>query len=72
MATAAENLTLTIERICQQLADLEANPKPSYSVSGPKGSRSVSWAEHRTSLTAQLEKLLTLRVKLAGPFTVLG
>jgi hypothetical protein len=72
MATEAENIATALANVAQQLADLTANPKPSYSVSGPKGSRSVSWGEHMNNLLALQKQLRDQLVKVSGPYTVLG
>ncbi|VTR93212.1 unnamed protein product [Gemmata massiliana] len=51
--TPLQNLQATYANICAQLAEITANPKPTYSTDG----RSVSWGEHFNNLAAQLEKL---------------
>lgn len=53
MATPLENLQTTYANICQQLADMTADPKPSYSSNG----RSVSWGEHFNNLKAAVEEM---------------
>jgi hypothetical protein len=68
MATDAENIALGLRNVAQQIADLTANPKPSYS----ENSRSVSWTEHMNGLLAIQEKLRAQLVKASGPFTVYG
>lgn len=42
MATITENLLTAKANFAQQLADLSANPKPSYTVDG----KSYSWGEY--------------------------
>jgi len=41
------------DNIARQLADLTAQPKPSYQIDG----QSVSWDEHFRGLCAELERL---------------
>jgi hypothetical protein len=72
MATAAENLATAYDNIARQLAEITLNPKPTYSVSGPKGSRNVGWGEHFNNLTNQLKALREQMQKAAGPIEVYG
>ena len=65
MATEAENIQTALENVAQQVADLTANPKPSYSENG----RSVSWGEHMQSLLALQKQLREQLVKASGPHT---
>ncbi len=53
MPTPLENLQAAYANICQQLADMTTDPKPSYSSNG----RSVSWGEHFGALSARLDEL---------------
>ncbi len=66
MATLSDNLQAAINNIGVQLADMTANPKPSYSVAG----RSISWDEHFNALIANQDKLYGLLQKAGGPFEV--
>ena len=65
MATEAENIQTALENVAQQLADLTADPKPSYSENG----RSISWGEHMNNLLTLQEKLRAQLVKSSGPHT---
>jgi len=52
--------------VAQQLADMTASPKPTYSVDG----KSVSWGEHFNNLLASQQKLREQLQKAQGPFTL--
>lgn len=65
MATAAENLRTIIDGYYAQLAELSANPKPSYSVNG----RSFSWESYQSQLWAwikEAEERLSLEDETSG------
>lgn len=62
--TDAELLDSAITNVCQQLKDLTASPKPTYTI----GSKSVSWTEHFTALTQQLNELRVQRQRAGGPW----
>ena len=66
MPTDLENLNTSLSNIYQQLADMTANPKPSYSVGG----RSVSWGEHFNNLLKAQESIMMMIQRLGGPFEV--
>lgn len=66
MATASENLATALDNIAQQLADMTANPKPSYSNNG----RSVSWGEHFRNLLDAEKALREELQRAAGPYDV--
>lgn len=66
MATRAENLSTSLDNIAAQLADMTANPKPTYSIDG----KSVSWGEHFRNLQDAYEKLSALRQIADGPIEV--
>lgn len=66
MATEAENLQTSLTNIAQQLADITANPKPTYSENG----RSISWTEHFNSLMNAQKLIREQLQKAAGPFEV--
>ena len=53
MATIAENLATAKANFAQQLADISANPKPSYSVDG----RSYQWGEYLKFLTDSMNAI---------------
>ena len=63
---ALDDLTTAKTNIAAQLADMTANPKPSYSVAG----RSVSWDEHFRALTEMYEKLMNLIALEGAPYEV--
>lgn len=50
-ATAA--LKASYLNLCNELAEVTANPKPTYSEKG----RSVSWEEHYNGIVSRIEKL---------------
>jgi hypothetical protein len=66
MASRADNLNAALDNIAAQLADMTANPKPSYSAGG----RSISWGEHFNNLVTQQEKLYAALQMADGPFEV--
>lgn len=66
MATAAANLATARNNIAQQLADMTADPKPSYSVDG----KSVSWGEHFSNLTNLLRTIEENIQVVGGPFEI--
>lgn len=66
MPTSAENLQTAYENVCQQLADMTANPKPSYSSAG----RSISWGEHYRNLLESRKEILLALQQDSGPFQV--
>lgn len=66
MATNAENLQTALDNVAAQLADVTANPKPTYSVAG----RSVSWGEHFNNLQKAYADLKNLLIQEQGPFMV--
>lgn len=53
MATIAENLQTARENIAAKLAEISADPKPTYT----DGSRTVSWESFFKMLTDQMEAL---------------
>lgn len=53
MATVLEHLQAARDNYAAQLAELSANPQPTYSEKG----RSVSWTEHRESLVRLVAEL---------------
>lgn len=66
MATDADNLDQAISNVCAQLASLTASPKPTYQIGG----KQVSWTEHFTALTQQLDALRLQRQRADGAFEV--
>lgn len=53
MATYLENLTTARDNIAARLAEITAQPKPSYDVDGQR----VEWNDYFKALTDQLAKL---------------
>ncbi len=66
MATPTENIQAALNNVYQQLADITASPKPTYSVGG----RSVSHGEHFNNLLASRKELLLALQQVNGPFEV--
>ena len=66
IATALQNLQSTRDSLAALIADVEANPKPDYSVDG----QSVSWSAYRTSLHDRLDRTIATMQRLSGPFEV--
>lgn len=48
--TALADLYTARDNMAHTLADISANPKPNYSISGDGGSRSFSWTEYQKFL----------------------
>lgn len=63
MATISENLTTAKTNFAQQLADLSANPKPSYTVDG----KSYQWGEYLKFLTDSMAAVNAAIVANEGP-----
>lgn len=55
MATYLENLTTARDNIAARLAEITAQPKPSYDVDGQR----VEWNDYFKALTDQMDKLTT-------------
>lgn len=53
MPTYTENLIIIRNQVAQTLADITANPKPSYTLTD----ETYSWTEYQDMLFRQLEKL---------------
>ncbi len=66
MATAQENLITAYNNVAQQLADISASPKPTYSIDG----KSVSWTEHFNALIDKQMALLGAIQAADGAFEV--
>lgn len=68
MPTALDNLNAAYANVAQQIADVTANPQPSYSENG----RSVSWSEY-LALLIDKQKALLQAIQLAGgPFEIVS
>lgn len=66
MATYAENLATLQANYAQQLVDISAAPKLSYTV----GDRTFSWTEYQQFLLDSLEKIEKQLQHANGPFIV--
>jgi len=64
MPTSLDYLTTAIVNVDRQLADLTANPKPSYSIDGQQ----VSWGEHFRNLLDLRSKLVEAQIQAEGPW----
>ena len=64
MATETENLETARSQIAQQIADMTADPKPTYSIGG----QSISWGEHFNNLIKAHEDLTRAIQRLNSPF----
>ena len=53
MPTEAQQLATIKEQILQNLADVTANPKPSYNIDGQQ----IGWTDYQRLLLEQLEKI---------------
>lgn len=53
MPTPLDDLRASYQQLCAKLAEVTANPKPTYSEKG----RSVSWDQHRASILEQIKSL---------------
>jgi hypothetical protein len=60
---AATNVQIAIENISAKIAELSANPKPSYQIDGQR----VEHTEFFRMLCQQLEELRRIQMKLQGP-----
>jgi hypothetical protein len=65
MPTILENIQTARENIAATLADITANPKPTYSVDG----LSVSWADYFKMLT-ELDKSLRDAETMEDPYII--
>ena len=66
MATYKENLETARDEWAERLADLVANPKPTYSLDG----KSVSWVEYQQFLLNGLEGINKAIQQAGAPFCV--
>jgi hypothetical protein len=64
--TAAQNLDAAIANITLQLANITANPKPSYQVDGEE----VRWTEYQQMLQDKLNALMRSRQDLDGAWLI--
>lgn len=61
---AIDDVQTSINNVASLLAQITANPQPTYSVQGV----SISWTEYKSSLTKDLNELTELLVILSGPY----
>lgn len=66
MPTPLDNLNAAYANVAQQIADVTANPQPSYSENG----RSVSWSEYLSLLIDKQKALLQAIQMAGGPFEI--
>jgi hypothetical protein len=66
MPTALDNLNAAYANVAQQIADITANPQPTYSENG----RSVSWSEYLSMLIDKQKALLQAIQLAGGPFEI--
>jgi hypothetical protein len=66
MATREQNLTTALDNLAAILAEITADPKPSYEIDGQK----VMWTEYQRMILEQMETLRELEQTAAGPFEV--
>lgn len=66
MATPAQNLTTAYESLAAKLAEVMADPKPSYSVDGV----SLDWGAYYRMLTEQMKAVREALLLANGPFEV--
>lgn len=63
MATVLENLETARDSIAAKIAEIAANPKPSYSIDG----QTFDWPGYMRLLTEQLEAVDNLINRFSGP-----
>ncbi len=63
-AAALANIETAIQNVSSLIAQVTANPQPSYSVQGV----SVSWSEYLSQLVEQQTKLQEIYIFLSGPY----
>lgn len=61
---ALDDIETSISNVAALLAEITASPKPSYSIDG----QTVYWNEYLEILTQKMEKLLTMKQLLSGPY----
>ncbi len=66
MATAVQNIDTAIANCAAQLADVTANPKPTYTAGG----RTFNWTEYLKFLTDSMMALQVAKQAAGGPFVV--
>lgn len=66
MATVEENLATAKANYAAKLAEISADPKPTYSVNG----RSISWGEFHSMLLKMVSDITDAEQKVGGPVIV--
>lgn len=66
MATPAANLDQAIANYAAILADVSANPKPTYTAAG----RTFDWVGYQEFLLDAMERLQAAKQNIGGPFIV--
>ncbi len=56
MPSPLANLQASYANLCAELAEVTADPKPTYTEKG----RTVSWEEHYNGIVARIEKLMKI------------
>lgn len=64
MPTYQANLESARDNLATILAEITADPKPSYSVEG----KSISWNEYQSMILSQMANLEAMIQRAAGPF----
>ena len=63
---AVDNINTAILNVTALIAQITANPQPSYSLDG----QSVSWSEYLSLLIEKLEALQEASIYLSGPYQI--
>jgi len=66
MASDADTLQTAYSNFCNILAQITANPRPTYSLDG----KSVSWNEYYSMILSNMENVRRQMIFAAGPFEV--
>ncbi len=66
--TTLEALQQAKENLCNRLAEISANPKPSYSDQG----RTVSWTEYQSMIITNLQALDQAIARASGPYEIVS
>lgn len=68
MATTAQNIDTAIANYAAILADVSANPKPTYTAGG----RTFDWKSYQEFLIDAMDRLQAAKQNTGGPFIVRG
>ena len=66
MTTDADTLQTAYSNFCAILAQITANPRPTYSLDG----KSVSWNEYYSMILSNMENVRRQMVLAGGPFEI--